>query len=505
MKTTESWRKQWGIWSLYGVLLMASGFALPALAQRDNNIQVNTGEAVTLAVENVVKLAVADPAVADIVSLSDRELSIIGKRVGTTTLTIVRAEGSPTQIYRIEVGNDAAASIIRKVVSAPGINVRVVGDTLVLDGMVDDELDAQRAAAVAGAYYKDRVVNLIEIQKPRQIKIRTRVAEVNVTAVKNMGLQWFGPAGELRYSVDFLGSGELLGAPFGSSVLHGLVQSAGNGGDVTGNPNEIDNGADVVLQLLISKGYARLLSEPTLVTYNGKEASFLVGEERPIIQQLPQSFTVEFKEVGVRMKIKPTADSQNQINTTVHAEVSQVTGTIGPFAIPIIGTKKSDTTLQVKDGQTIVIAGLLDNNINRDTLRKLPWLADIPIFGVLFRNKQFEKVQREVLFFVTPSVIKDIDADAAASARTPTMHDWTGGEADEDVLPKPDPKDDWGMHKFNRMGIPRGEKSSMAPAPQEEAPAAVESAPPATPPASAETEPSAEPTTNFSPARPAGE
>src|SRR5207248_1111028 len=107
----------------------------------------------------------------------------------------------------------------------------------------------------------------------------------------------------------------------------------------------------VTLQLLMTKGYAKLLSEPTLVTYSGKEASFLVGQQWPIVQQLPQSFTVEFKDIGVRMKIKPTADSQNEINTTIHAEVSQVIGTTSAFDVPIIGIKQSDTTMQVKDNQ----------------------------------------------------------------------------------------------------------------------------------------------------------
>ncbi len=482
MKTTNSKRLQPGMWGLCAALVAAVLCGASAYADGENAVQVNIGEAVTLSVENVAKIAVAEPAIADIVSLSEREISVIGKKVGTTTLTIVRSEGKPTQIYRIEVGNDVAANLIRKMVNSPNIVVRVVGDTVVLDGKVDDELDAQRALLVASAYYKDKVVNLLEIQKPRQIRIRTRVAEVNIAAVKNLGFKWFGPAGELKYSVDYTGPGQLLGLPFSDSVINGLVQSTGNGGSASGSPGSTDNGADVVLQLLISKGYARLLSEPTLVTYSGKEASFLVGEERPIIQQLPQSFTVEFKEVGVRMKIKPTADSQNQINTTIHAEVSQVTGTIGAFAIPVIGTKKSDTTLQVKDGQTIVIAGMLDNNISKDAFRKLPWLADIPIFGALFRNKEFEKFQREVLFFVTPSVIKDVEADTASAGQTPYMKQWHGKDADKDVLELPNKRDDWGMHDFNRMGVPEGR--------------------PATEDRSAT---STEPTTNFSPARPAGE
>jgi Flp pilus assembly secretin CpaC len=253
----------------------------------------------------------------------------------------------------------------------------------------------------------------------------------------------------------------------------------------------VDLGLSVVLQLLIEKGYAKLLSEPTLTTLSGKEASFLVGDEIPIVQQLPQSYTVEFKEVGVRMKIKPTADSQNQINTVIHAEVSQVAG-IGTGGIPVIGSKKANTTLQAKDGQTIVIGGLLENNISRDYLRKVPWLADIPIFGFLFRHKEFGQKQREVLFFMTPEIVKDEAADVANAAQTPVMKNWNNSMRDK-LLEEPKKGYDWGLHEPGDLGIPRSE--SKGGTPDKKAPAGT--------PDKAATP--SEPTTNFTPARPAGQ
>jgi type II secretory pathway component GspD/PulD (secretin) len=192
--------------------------------------------------------------------------------------------------------------------------------------------------------------------------------------------------------------------------------------------------------LLVENNYARLLAEPTLLTKSGSEASFLVGEERPIVQQLPTSVTVDYKKIGVQMKIKPTADSQNRITTTIHAEVSQVTGLTPQLEIPIIGTKTADSTLQVNDGQTIIIGGLLENNLSRDALRKVPWLADIPLFGYLFRHREKSVQQREVLFFMTPSIVKDVDAATAGAARSPLMQQWNREQPRKDVLevPKPD-------------------------------------------------------------------
>jgi pilus assembly protein CpaC len=290
----------------------------------------------------------------------------------------------------------------------------------------------------------------------------------------------------------------------------------------------------LLLDMLLTKSYARILSEPTLVTFSGKEASFLVGQEIPIVQQLPQSFTVEFKEVGVRMKIKPTADSENRINTIIHAEVSQVIGT-GANNIPIIGAKTVDTTLQANDGQTIVIGGLLENNVNRDVLRKLPWLADIPVIGLLFRDKQFDQVKREVLFFMTPEVIKDTDAAFAAAAQTPGMQHWVTTWNKGKMIEPPDKKDDWGLHNPDSLGFSALHGKSAAPT-QKPAPTARPTAaakpsspPPVSKPAKTErpvvvsppvaspavekpmmkkpapAAPTEEPATNYSPARPAGE
>lgn len=430
------------------------------------NVQVIAGQAVTIPAENVAKLAIADPLIADVIPLSEKEISVIGKKPGVTTLTVVHTEGAPTETHRLEVSNDQVVATIRTLIGQPTVNIRSVGDTIVLDGSAEDELQAQRAAQIAAAY-QAKVLNLLEVKKPRQIKVSMRVAEVSSEAVKNIGFQWFGPGGEVQYAFDYNGG----------SILHGLVQPKSSSGTAPLTPNATDIGVDVILQLLMTKNYARVLSEPTLVTLSGQEASFLVGREIPVVQQLPQSFTVEFKEVGVRMKIKPTADSQNQINTVLHAEVSEIISYSQRFELPIIGSKKADTTLQVRDGQTVVIGGLLGNNLSKDTLRKVPWLGDIPLFGFLFRNKQNESSQTEVLFFMTPEVIKDMDAAVAGAAQTPVMKDWNG-KAHENLLEPP--KD----HEMK----PEGTKPLLTPATEK--------------PATAEPPPA--PKTNYSPARPAG-
>src|ERR1017187_3914273 len=499
------------------VVLLAAGLLVISVARAEQqSIQVSVGEAVSIPSENVSKIALADPAIADVVNLSDKELSIIGKKAGVTTLTIVKSDSSPTQMYRIEVGNDAAAVTIRQMIGNNNINVRAIGDALVLDGKVNDEIEAQRAVQIAGAY-KPQVVNLLEVSKPRQIRVRIRIAEVNTEAIKNIGFQRFGPQGQTQYAMQHVGGG---------SIVNGFIPTASEFGAAGSTISPSTVSLPMLLDMLITKSYGRLLSEPTLVTFSGKEASFLVGEEIPIVQQLPQSFTVEFKEVGVRMKVKPTADSENRINTTIHAEVSQVIGT-GANSIPIIGAKTADTTLQANDGQTIVIGGLLENNVSRDILRKLPWLAETPVLGMFFRDKQFDQSKREVLFFMTPEVVKDVDEDFAHAAKTPGLQHWITTWNKGKMIEPPDKKDDWGMHNPDHLGFPVHDNDSVKPAkrarpttattpaakpavaakPPQPAAATPAPAPSVVTPAvtaqPADATPAQEPSTNYSPARPA--
>ena len=506
---------QWRGMGIIVVLLAAGLLVISDARAEQQSVQVSVGEAVSIPTENVSKIALADPSIADVVNLSDKELSIIGKKAGVTTLTIVKSDSSATQMYRIEVGNDAAAVTIRQMIGNNNITVRAIGDALVLDGKVNDEIEAQRAVQIAGAY-KAQVVNLLEVSRPRQIKVRIRIAEVNTEAIKNIGFQWFGPQGQVQYAMQYVGGG---------SIVNGFIPTASEFGSAGSTISKNTVSLTMLLDMLITKSYGRLLSEPTLVTFSGKEASFLVGEEIPIVQQLPQSFTVEFKEVGVRMKIKPTADSENRINTTIHAEVSQVIGT-GANSIPIIGAKTADTTLQVNDGQTIVIGGLLENNVSRDVLRKLPWLAEIPVIGALFRDKQFDQSKREVLFFMTPEVIKDIDTDMATAPQTPGLQHWVTTWNKGKMIEPPDKKDDWGLHNPDHMGFPVHDEDSVKRAKKAAKPAAAAApattAKPApatrpvqpaaaapevvTPPVAAQPaagNPAQEPSTNYSPARPA--
>jgi len=459
---------------LWAALLILWSFTVAIAARPPQAIQVNISEAVTLPVTNLSKAAIADAAIADVVVLSETEISVIGKKIGTTTLTLAHTGGIPTKSYRVEVGgNGAIVNAIRSLITDRSVTVTEVGDAIVLDGQVQDEIQLNRTVQIAEAF-KVKLINLLEVKKPRQVAIRTRVAEVSSTAARKVGFRWFGTAGEVQYAMDMKNLDDIT-----DQIRHGFLQPKTTTA-VTPTSFSQTPSLDVILQLLVDNNYARLLAEPTLITKSGSEASFLVGEERPIVQVLANSVTVDYKKIGVHMKIKPTADSQNRIATVIHAEVSQVIGVTATdqYSLPIIGTKTADSTLHVNDGQTIVIGGLLENNLSRDYLRKLPWLAEIPVIGHLFRHRERESQQREVLFFMTPSIVKDVDASTAGAARTPLMQQWNGATLGEKVLEVP-PKDEPPPLKLFK------EKATTA----EPAPATPKKAP----------------TTNFGPARSGGE
>lgn len=391
-------------------------------------LQVNVGEAITMPSEKVAKLAVADPAVADVIPLSDTELSVIGKSAGVTTLTVVHEEGRPTEMFRVEVSLGSGVRSIHETIGAPNISVREIGDSVVLEGSVENEQQAERAARIASAY-KANVVNLLEVSNPRQVRISMRLVEIRTDAIKKLGIDYFGTSGEVKYAFGF---GTIEESAFSRILGHGFF-----------DPNETDTEAisgssapaavEATLKALAERNAARILSQPTLVTLSGKEASFLSGGEVPIVQQLAQTFTVEFKEFGVRMKVKPVVDSAQNINTHILAEVSSVAPEVSVSGVPSFRTRRAETAVQVRDGQTIVIGGLLSNQHDRDAIRKVPWLGDIPGLGVLFRSKDYQANLSELLVFVTPEVVKDIDGDAAKAARTPAMQDWNGHQADDQL------------------------------------------------------------------------
>ncbi|MBM3888942.1 MAG: hypothetical protein FJ388_07420 [Verrucomicrobia bacterium] len=278
------------------------------------------------------------------------------------------------------------------------------------------------------------IVDQITMATHHQVRIRVQVAEVNIEALKRKGIRYsdsaiWGIGTQNSVSLDQLASpkGEEL---IRQGLTTGLVIPQGGSGGEGLTP-----AFQATLHLLISDGYARLLSEPVLVTKSGTEASFLAGGQVYILVILNNQQNVMVIPYGVRMTIKPRVDRAKHIDLEVYSEVSQqptVTATV--VTIP---QRNSQTKLRLNPHDTLVLSGLLDNNM-RNAITKIPWLGQVPVLGALFRSKAWQSNQTELLFFITPEIIgDDLRQDTARQLQTPAMKQWHYVDSHKDVLPDP--------------------------------------------------------------------
>ncbi|MDG5752289.1 type II and III secretion system protein family protein [Qipengyuania sp. XHP0211] len=394
-------------------------------------IPVNKSQVVT-ADRPIAKALVGNADIADIVALTENSIYVLGKGMGTTSLTLYDARGRVLSVMDIAVGPDAEAFRSQAARLIPGgqIDAHISGDSLVLTGLATDVGMIDRAVRLAGTYAGEKVVNMIALGSSQQVMLEVKFAEVNRSMGEEIGVRGFG--------ID-------RGGDFNSSFGPGAALRRGADGGPVFEFSEIQNsfgvfgaafGAlgidfDVFLNALEEKGFAKTLAEPTLVALSGEKASFLAGGEFPIpvVQSsggggdddnIGGRITVEFKPFGVSLGFTPTVLGDNTINLVVEPEVSQIDPAasiqISGLAIPGLQTRRASTTLELRDGESFAIAGLLQQDF-QTTVNQIPLLGNIPILGALFRSTEFQKGETELLIVVTPRLVKPIRPD---QVRLPT-------------------------------------------------------------------------------------
>jgi len=396
---------------------------------QEKDVTVNVGESVSIEVADLQSAFIAETSVADArPDAFKNQVLVIGKKPGVTTLKVSDTTGA-VKTYRVVVTQgDHDAKAIQDAIGLAGVKVHLVGNAAVLEGTVNTDREMERALNVAGAY-REKVVNLIEVHNPVQVRMRMQVAEVNLSSARKKGLEY---PDSITYTMDLAaenktdgGSTALgFGNPF-ATILHGF--SSTSGGSLNA-PNEIDAGIFARLNILQANGDLKVLAEPTLVTMSGKEASFLAGGEFPVVIALQNSFSVEFKEFGVRMKVKPLVDSKENINMAINAELSAIDPTrsvssssiAGGVNLPFLTTRRASSSLQVKSGQTIMIGGLLDRQTS-ENLRKVPWIGEVPVLGLLFTSKSKDNHERELIFLITPDLVRDANEEAQKAPTSNSM------------------------------------------------------------------------------------
>ncbi|PWG17872.1 type II and III secretion system protein family protein [Salibaculum griseiflavum] len=368
------------------------------------------------------ELSIANPGIADISSLSERTIYVLGKEPGRTTLTLLGGDGRLITNVEIHVTPDIAEFKERLEQILPGepIEVRTANDGIVLSGTVSSSARLDRALQLAERYAAGRVSNLMSVGGTQQVMLRVRFAEMQRSVSKQL-------------SSSLAIGGDLLGGDLGTAGGTGAaVTEGGRTGALSGAlPGSNDNqGAmlfgfnagglevGILMEALEQRGVVRTLAEPNLTALSGQEARFLAGGEYPIpIAQDDDTITVEYKPFGIELNFIPRVIDGDVINLELNASVSAIDPTNGfnqnGFSIDAFSTRETSTTVEMRDGESFAIAGLLSDDFT-DLNGQVPWLGDIPVLGALFRSAEYSRQQTELVIIVTPHLVTPTRGEALA-------------------------------------------------------------------------------------------
>jgi pilus assembly protein CpaC len=394
------------------------------------------------------KALIGNPEVADVLPLTDQSLYLLGKRTGTTSLTLYDRNNTLMAVVDVVVGPDVIGlrRQLSDMIPVEGVGASLSNGSIVLEGIVPDAVAADRAVQLAETYAPGKVVNLLSIGSSQQVMLEVRFSEVKRTALKNLGVSWFvgSDAGKFGGAIGS-GAGIVGDNP---PTLGAIVDSFG-----VFQRSFRALGADfqATLDALERKGALTTLAEPTLVALSGETASFLAGGEFPVpVAQggigtddgegvgVSSAISVQWKPFGVSLAFTPTVLADGVINMVIAPEVSSIDPTasieINNLTIPGLQTRRAKTVVELRDGESFAIAGLLRRDF-QSTVRQFPILGSIPIIGTLFRSTGFNREETELVIIVTPRLVAPV---RAASMKAPTDRVAPPNEADLFLLGRTD-------------------------------------------------------------------
>ena len=416
--------------------LLATGAAGPAIAQvsvvsdsdgfRAGELQVPVNKSQVLRVDRPYgKALVGNPDIADVLPLTERSLYVLGKKVGTTSLTLYDRHNLLIAVVDVSVGPDVITLRRQLGELMPGdhIGARMSNDSIILDGIVSSGPAADRAVQIAETYAPGKVVNLLSVGSAQQVMLEVRFSEVKRSALKQIGAGLFVNGGSGNFGGISGNGASLTPDTTGHGVL-ALGSITDSFGILTRAFKIFGGNIAASLDALETKGAVTTLAEPTLVALSGETASFLAGGEFPIpVSQGNSSggngggnsISVQFKPFGVSLAFTPTVLADGVINLVVAPEVSSIDRSasivINGLSIPGLQTRRARTTVELRDGESFAMAGLLRKDF-QDTVRQFPILGSIPIIGSLFRSTGFQKEETELVIIVTPRLVRPVQAGA---------------------------------------------------------------------------------------------
>lgn len=438
--------------------------------RESTSVSVPLGKSLLVPLDEPVRnRTIGNPAVAQATMVSPRTLYLVGMSVGTTNM-IVQGKSGACRIIDVAVGADAGglqASLRQLMPREHDIRVSTAADTIVLAGNVSSAQAAQQAVAIAKAYSnrtnagaagsgggaRADVLNMLTVTSPQQVMLEVKVAEVSKTLINQMGS-----------AVNIQGGfGSWTGA-----LVTSLLTGVGSG-IAASKSNKLPLNGSIDAQNTDQP--VKILAEPRLVTISGQEATFLAGGK--IFIPVPQSsgigtntITLQEEEFGVGLKFTPTVLSNGRISLKVAPEVSELSPTgvtlsaanVGNVSIlPLITTRRASTTVQMGDGETFAIGGLIKDNA-QGTLKALPGIGELPVLGALFRSTSFQQDRTELVFIITPHLVQPLET---ADVPLPT-----------DSFTKPNEADVYATGNMESRGGLRQHGAAPAAAPANAAPGA---------------------------------
>jgi pilus assembly protein CpaC len=425
----------------------------------------------------IARVSLTVPDIADALVTAPAQLLIHGKKPGTISMFVWDKAGA-ISTFEVKVRHDLSALAAQLKQLFPGEEIGVLGSgkDVVISGTVSSKYVIEKAADVAAGYVakKEDFVNMLKQQEgvaSNQVMLRVRFAEVSRSAMQELGVsffangsgssdQWYGRSAPSGAAGPDFQDGKLVFSDFLNLFIFNGKENLG-----------------AVVKALSNKGLFQSLAEPNLIATNGKEASFLAGGEYPypVVQSGSgtNSVTITFKEFGVRLSFTPTVLGGDLVHLKVKPEVSSLdfanAVVIDGFRVPALSTRRTETEVELRDGQTFAIAGLMNNTLT-NTMSKIPGIGDIPILGLLFKSKAHQKNQTELVVMITPTIIKKgqmgvseglpsiVEPYLARPDKThPSPDPYTGSPRYPADRPKPEER--------NAPVAPRGAAQMPAPAP----------------------------------------
>ena len=407
-------------------MLLSAGILLAAPAvHAAQPLSVGLNESRYMEIYGLNRVAVGNPEIADVQLISGSELLVVGKKAGSTSLLVWGSNGR--QEYMVTVsGNDSGlAEAIKNAIGLPGVTVQMVGEKVLLRGVVlnqyekdlalkvaslyvgeeaststsgsGDKKDANNAGASAADKTKGKIIDLLQMAHPSQIRLEAQIIEIASSSTKDLGFQYGA------YTDDAEGTNiTTTGSFYGGESWN----TRGWGGWLVRHTSLING----TLRALITQGKARILSRPSISTMSGEKAKILIGGSIPVPVSNDGSISIEWREYGVKLDIEPVVDEMEKITSKVHAEVSTLdyshAVTENGFTIPALATRQADSVVHVSSGMSMVIGGLL-NTEDSKTVTKIPLLGNIPVIGEFFKYTSKSRDKRELIVLITPHLVSE--------------------------------------------------------------------------------------------------